>query len=408
MTLPLDGSLGLLTTTQQAKLSWKLHSSAPRAAYNEMSIAALQRFGLEVDAEKLPRQYTLPLPLQNPLPPRLERNTIKPSPPAPTASFGSNFHGTDGLARAPTLASDVGSVPIVSSQQPNFLQGNPFRSPDASALAIAQSRFAGDSQTSRHSPSPIDGLPSAVVSGRNSPASTSSAAPPSIVFLPRDAIMNSPKPLIRSTTASNTFPSQPPTAAMTALLIAEAQARIEAETIGDSSDEFGMSLSPPSSLRFLENAAHLETMTERSTASSAAWSWVPSIRAPIATFPKEVKKAERRIVLSPMEKRRQEQLEQAQQDDTVVNGLIGIAVSYYAAQKPNELDVYPGNTVIVFEAYQDGSGYGLNRTTMVVGLIPLKTVTFATSEEFPDGIFVPVKLSEVKTWKERRPLTKST
>ncbi|KAJ3214311.1 hypothetical protein HDU67_001802 [Dinochytrium kinnereticum] len=408
----------------------------PRPAYNEMSMAALQRYGLDVSSKRGPRgNQTTDFPsrqIDNDLdiitstdieaahhrsdspmvghssstapayPPFRVTSTVTVPSPAltsqPIEPTGAAFHSRGVFDRTPTIASDVDTVRSISS---------PLQ---ASHLPLSPSAAAKDRA--------------------RMPASSSSPLPrgdkPSIVFLSRESVMNqSSAPMVTLT------PALPPSAAMTALLIAEAQARLEAETIATSFDESRRSwaLSEGSPVTSFLGHTQLEAMTEKSTVSSAAWSWAPSARGVLVPNPasaapaSDSRKDERRVVVSPMERRRQRERQEQQQqkathasgapqqpprnDSASADGLIGIAIAFYTPQTPTEVDLYPGNSVVIFEAYDDGMGFGVNRTTMIGGLIPLKLITFATSEEFPDGIFVPVKLTDVSNWRERRPLLKN-
>ncbi|KAJ3203149.1 hypothetical protein HDU67_010362, partial [Dinochytrium kinnereticum] len=216
---------------------------------------------------------------------------------------------------------------------------------------------------------------------------------PSIVYLPRESI----EPRFLNLKSKD----DPPSAAQTALLVAEAQAKLEAETVSSTNEAL---------LEADENAGHPSRLETASSASSAAWSWAPSVRpalavgsgskVPAASHP-NVNKEERRVVVPPMQRRQQQQKEAEERkgEPEFVRGLIGIATVFYRGPEKQDVDLFPGNTVIIFEAFEDGMGYGVNRTTMTGGLIPLRLVTFATSDEFPDGIFVPLKISEVVTWK---------
>ncbi|KAJ3107470.1 hypothetical protein HDU97_004066 [Phlyctochytrium planicorne] len=282
----------------------------------------------------------------------------------------------------------------------------------ATSLAAPVEPNAGSSSSSSSAPipsiyAPVATTPSPPLANLSVPGGKEPERMPTIVFVSRPEV---------------TKPATVPNPSMTALLVAEAQARLESETLsslgGDEADDVsgsgrgGQRSHTVSPLQSPDD--FVETMTEKSNVST--WSWVPSVRAPDAAVNQFSKgdRQERRVVVPPKKKEEvppvpplpkvvEEVKEEAEEEEVVVKGLIGISTVYYQAKSSQEMDLFPGNTVIIFEAFEDGMGIGINRTTMVGGMVPLKHITFATSDEFPEGIFVPIKVNEVKVWKVNRP-----
>ncbi|KAJ3319065.1 hypothetical protein HDU76_000654 [Blyttiomyces sp. JEL0837] len=151
---------------------------------------------------------------------------------------------------------------------------------------------------------------------------------------------------------------------------------------------------------------------------SMAFSFAPSVRV----TPKQVQngqiKIQQRRVAKPPRKAVNEnsggsgQQQQAKppsevklvspMDGGVVKGLHGIVKVAVGSKEAMELDLEEGDAIVLFEAFSDGTGYGVNLTSSTGGLLPLTSIKFTVTPESPDGLFVPVDLSSIKSWRINR------
>ncbi|KAJ3099585.1 hypothetical protein HDU97_002933 [Phlyctochytrium planicorne] len=430
----------------------------PKPAFNEMSVAALQRYGLNA---QLPNSHGSPdanmqpynhhqsaiqaaangrtMASRQPLQPKAypqqqqqqygeshhhQQQQQRRSPPSPDRAYPPGNNSMTPSAAVSPSTSNI-AIPSHLQQHHNSTETTTGHARNASTDSTATvrappPRFDSTSSTTRQVP-PSTAFPSASASSRRPPAperldssassdssnSSNSNHQPAIVFVPKQAL-----PSIQVS---------PPTAAQTALLIQEAQQRIEMETVTSVSGDrlswcSGDTRNTPNNPSFGGQSCspvtgYLEAMTERSTASSMNWSWVPSVKVNLnhsnysggATAVAEAKKAERRVIVPPSKRNAAAAVPTPPPAPVeLIEGLIGISTALHTPQTATEIDLYPGQTVVVLEAFSDGMGYGVNRTTGVAGFLPLRHVTFAKSDEMPEGVFVKIPVDDVKLWKGNR------